>query len=194
MASDSQPVNGKQPIDSKQPSERLQQHLKYNGKKYSFESSTLKLPNGVEATCDWIQHPGGALAVPVLADGRFVLIRQYRFATEGWLLEFPAGTLEPGEDPGETVKRELEEEAGYRGHRWQKLSEFFLAPGYSDEVIYPYLATDLEKLALPPAQDEDEQIEVVLMTGVELEAELRSGRAIDSRIVTAYWLAKPYLT
>ena len=179
--------------ETQQPSQRLQQYLKYNGRKYSFESSRLRLPNGVEATCDWIQHPGGALAVPVLADGRFVVIRQYRFAAEGWLLEFPAGTLEPGEDAGETVKRELEEEAGYRGKTWQKLPEFFLAPGYSDEVIYPYLATDLEKLEQPPAQDEDEQIEVVLMTAAELEAELRSGRAIDSRIVTAYWLARPYL-
>ena len=171
----------------------LEQRLLYQGRKFSFQASRLRLPNRVEVDAEWIQHPGGALAVPVLSDGRLVLIRQYRFATGSWLLEFPAGTLESGEDPATTVRREIEEETGYRAHHWQKLGEFFLAPGYSDEVIYAYLAQDLEKLERPPAQDEDEDIEVRLMTPQELEAELRSGTVVDSRIITAYWMAQPYL-
>lgn len=181
-------------ITGKTPSELLEQRLSYRGRKFDFEASRFKLPNGVETDAEWIRHPGGALAVPVMDDGRLVLIRQYRFATEGWLLEFPAGTLEPGEDPETTVRREIEEETGYRAKTWKKLGEFFLAPGYSDEVIYAYLAQDLEKLELPPAQDEDEDIEVILMSPDELEAELRSGAVVDSRIITAYWMAKPYLT
>lgn len=181
------------PIEPKMPAQQLHQTLAYRGRKFDFEVSQLELPNGVQTTGEWIRHPGGALAVPVTADGRLLVIRQYRFAAQGWLLEFPAGTLETGEDPETAVRRELEEETGYRAKTWQKLGEFFLAPGYSDEVIYAYLAQDLERLEAPPAQDEDEDIEVLQMTPAELEAVLRSGQAIDSRIVTAYWLAKPFL-
>ncbi len=175
------------------PAQQISQTLRYQGRKFRFEVSQLQLPNGVQTQGEWIRHPGGALAVPVTADGRLIVIRQYRFATEGWLLEFPAGTLEVGEDPETTVRREIQEETGYRANTWQKLGEFFLAPGYSDEVIYAYLATDLELLDLPPDQDEDEEIEVLQMTPGELEAVLRSGQPVDSRIVTAYWLAKPFL-
>ncbi len=176
------------------PAKLLKQKLLYKGRKFDFEVSDLELPNGVKTEGQYIRHPGGALAVPVTADGRLIVIRQYRFATQGWLLEFPAGTLEIGEDPETAVRREIQEETGYRANTWQKLGEFFLAPGYSDEVIYAYLAQDLEKLETPPAQDEDEDIEVLYMTPPELEAVLRSGQSIDSRIVTAYWMAKPYLS
>lgn len=176
------------------PAKLLKQKLRYQGRKFDFEVSDLELPNGVQTEGQYIRHPGGALAVPVTADGRLIVIRQYRFATQGWLLEFPAGTLEIGEDPETAVRREIQEETGYRANTWQKLGEFFLAPGYSDEVIYAYLAQDLEALDAPPAQDEDEDIEVLYMTPPELEAVLRSGQSIDSRIVTAYWMAKPYLS
>ncbi len=175
------------------PPQLLKQRLCYRGRKFDFEVSHFKLPNGVHTEGECIRHPGGALAVPVTSDGKLVLIKQYRFATQGWLLEFPAGTLEPEEAPEAAVKREIQEETGYLAKTWQKLGQFFLAPGYSDEIIYAYLATDLEKLETPPDQDEDEDIEVILMTPEELEQTLRSGEGLDSRIVTAYWLAKPFL-
>jgi ADP-ribose pyrophosphatase len=95
--------------------------------------------------------------------------------------------VEVGENPGETVKRELEEEAGYRGHKWQTIGQFPLAPGYSDEIIYAYLATDLEKLPNPPAQDEDEDIEVVLMEFEEFELAIAKGEKVDAKSIASYF-------
>jgi ADP-ribose pyrophosphatase len=117
-------------------------------------------------------------------------VRQYRFAVQGRLLEFPAGTVEINEDPADTIRRELQEETGYRGKKWQSLGKFPLAPGYSDEFIYAFLAQDLEKLEDPPQQDDDEDIEVVLMTFEEFEQALSRGEAIDAKSVTSYLLAK----
>jgi ADP-ribose pyrophosphatase len=165
----------------------LHQRLFYRGRKFNFEVSQRRLPNGVVGEWECIQHPGGALAVPITPEGQLVLVRQYRFTVAGRLLEFPAGTVEVGENPADTIKRELEEETGYRGHRWQTLGKFPLAPGYSDEYIYAYLAQDLEKLATPPAQDEDEDIEVVLMEFAEFEQAIAAGEAIDAKTITSYF-------
>jgi ADP-ribose pyrophosphatase len=129
----------------------------------------------------------------VTPEGKLVLVRQYRFAAEGRILEFPAGTLEANEAPAATIRRELEEETGYRGHKWQDLGQFFLAPGYSDEIIYAFLAEELELLPSPPAQDEDEDMETVLMTPAELEAAIHAGEPIDAKSVTSFFLARPYL-
>ena len=165
----------------------LKQKLFYQGRKFNFEVSQRRLPNGVEGEWELIQHPGGALVIPITNEGKLVLVRQYRFALAGRLLEFPAGTVEVGENPGETVKRELEEEAGYRGHQWQTIGQFPLAPGYSDEIIYAYLATDLEKLPNPPAQDEDEDIEVVLMEFEEFELAIAKGEMVDAKSIASYF-------
>lgn len=121
----------------KETPEILQQTLLYRGRKFNFDVNRLRLPNQSEGQWECIRHPGGALAVPVTPDGKLVLVKQYRFAVEGRLLEFPAGTVEVNEAPAETIKREIEEETGYRAQTWRKLGEFFLAPGYSDEVIMP---------------------------------------------------------
>jgi ADP-ribose pyrophosphatase len=178
----------------KEPPKILKQKLFYQGRKFSFDVHRLQLPNGVEGDWECIRHPGGALCVPATADGKLVLVRQYRFAVSDRLLEFPAGTVEPGEDPAETVKREIEEETGYRAHRWQKLGEFALAPGYSDEFIYAFLAQDLEKLETPPDKDDDEDMENVLMTPAELETAILSGTAIDAKSICSFFLAKPFLS
>lgn len=177
----------------REPSEILQQRLFYQGRKFNFEVNTLRLPKGVEGDWECIRHPGGALAVPITPEGKLVLVRQYRFTVEGRLLEFPAGTVESHEDPGETIKRELEEETGYRGNSWQNLGKFVLAPGYSDEYIYAFLARDLEKLDKPPEQDEDEDIEVVLMTPDEFEAAILAGEPIDAKSISSFVLARPFL-
>ena len=132
------------------------------------------------------------MVIPITDDGKLVLVRQYRFVLNGRLLEFPAGTVEVEEGPEATVKREIEEETGYRAHRWEHLGDFPLAPGYSDEIIYTYLAQDLEKLKDPPAQDEDEDIEVVLMTPEELEAAIMAGEPVDAKTIAGFVLAKRY--
>jgi ADP-ribose pyrophosphatase len=176
-----------------EPAKLIQKKLHYQGRKFSFDVDQIELPNGVVGDWECVHHPGGAMAVPVTNDGKLVLVKQYRFATQGRILEFPAGTLEIGEDPATTIAREIEEETGYRARKWHNLGEFFLAPGYSDEIIYAYLAQDLEKLAVQPAGDDDEDISVILMTPAEFEAALDRGEAIDAKSIAAYFLARKFL-
>ncbi|HEY9647281.1 MAG TPA: NUDIX hydrolase [Chroococcidiopsis sp.] len=176
-----------------EPPQLLRRRLFYQGRKFDFDVSRLRLPNGSQGEWECIRHPGGALAVPVTNDGKLVLVRQYRFAACGRLLEFPAGTVESHEEPEDTIQRELEEETGYRANRWKRLGKFFLAPGYSDEVIYTFLAEDLEKLETPPAQDEDEDIEIVLMTPEELEKAILDGEPVDAKSISSFMLARPLL-
>ena len=175
------------------PPQLLQQRLFFQGRKFNYEVNRLKLPNGVEGEWECVRHPGGALVIPLTQEGKLVLVRQYRFAVKGALLEFPAGTVEPYESPEETIRREIEEETGYSAATWQKLGEFYLAPGYSDEVIDAFLAQDLTALESPPEGDADEDIEVVLKTPVELEAALYAQEPIDAKSIAAFYLARPYL-
>ena len=158
-----------------EPPQLLKQRLFYEGRKFNFEVTRLRLPNRAEGDWECIRHPGGALAVPVTDDGKLVLVRQYRFAVMGRLLEFPAGTVEPDEQPAETIRREIEEETGYSASDWLPLGTFPLAPGYSDELIYAFLARGLTPIEGDLELDEDEDIEVVLMTPDELEKS-NSGR------------------
>lgn len=178
----------------REPPQLLKQRLVYQGRKFNFEVNRLRLPNQVEGDWECIRHPGGALAVPITPEGKLVLVRQYRFAVQGRLLEFPAGTVEPNEAPAETIKREIEEETGYRAHKWTKLGEFFLAPGYSDEIIYAFLAQDLELLETPQKLDEDEDLETVLLTPQELEQAILSGEPVDAKSISSFMLARPFLT
>ncbi|NJR75565.1 MAG: NUDIX hydrolase [Scytonema sp. CRU_2_7] len=171
----------------------LKQRLYYKGRRFDFEVNRLRLPNTSEGEWECIRHPGGALAVPITSEGQLILLRQYRFAVQGRVLEFPAGTLEPNEDPLETIQREIEEETGYRAQKWQKLGEFFLAPGYSDEIIYAYLAQDLEKLEGVPAQDEDEDLETVFFTPEELDKSILEGELVDAKSISSFFLARPFL-
>jgi ADP-ribose pyrophosphatase len=176
-----------------EPPQLLKHRLSYQGRKFGFDVNHLRLPNGSEGDWECIRHPGGALAVPITPEGKLVLLRQYRFAVQGRLLEFPAGTIEANEDPFDTIKREIEEETGYRAHQWRKLGEFFLAPGYSDEVIYAFLAQDLDRLETPPHQDADEDIETVLMTPQELEQAILAGEPVDAKSIASFFLARPFL-
>ncbi len=177
----------------KEPPQVLKKKLFYQGRKFSFEVNQLRLPNGVEGDWECVRHPGGALAIPITVDGELVMVRQYRFAAQGRLLEFPAGTVEPHEHPAATIQREIEEETGYRAHQWHTLGQFLLAPGYSDEIIYAFLAQNLEKLDAPPSQDDDEDIEVVLLTPQELEDAILDGEPVDSKSISSLVLARPFL-
>ncbi|BBA80206.1 NUDIX hydrolase [cyanobacterium endosymbiont of Rhopalodia gibberula] len=171
----------------------LRQRLFYRGRKFNFDVHSLRLHNGVEVDWECIRHPGGALAVPITSKSELVLVKQYRFAVEGRLLEFPAGIIEPDEEALETIKREIQEETGYRANTWHSLGKFSLAPGYSDEYIYVFLAQDLEKLKHPPGQDEEEHTEVVLMTFSEFETAILKGEPIDAKSISSFLMTRLFL-
>jgi len=175
------------------PPEILRERLRYQGYKYSFLCQRMRFPNNTEGEREYLVHPGGAVVVPITAEDKFLCIYQYRFAIGSYIYEFPAGTIDPGETPDQTVRRELEEETGFRAHRWDDLGEFFLAPGYSNEVMYIYLARDLEKLDYPPAGDEDEDILVKEFTAEELSQQILKGNDADAKTIACFFRAQQFL-
>lgn len=125
--------------------ERLESRQVFRGRSFQLDVDRIRLPNGREMDFEMIHHPGAAAAVPVLPNGDVVLLRQYRYATGGWLLEIPAGKLDPGEEPETCARRETEEETGYRPGTMRPLGWIWMSPGISDEKIWLFLATDLEE-------------------------------------------------
>ena len=135
---------------------------------------------------DVVVHPGAVVILPVLEDGRLVLIRNYRYPVEKELLELAAGTREPDEAPLETARRELEEETGYRAGVIEPLTEFYTSPGILTERMYAYLATDLTEAGqnLQGA----EQITVVLLEPGEVLRMLQAGELEDGKTVAVLGL------
>lgn len=131
----------------------------YRGRIVRLDLDRIVEPSGKEVEREIVRHPGAAVILPVTADRRVILIRQFRYAAGETLLEVPAGTLDPGETPEQTAERELLEETGYHAGRLEKLAEFFPSPGILAERMHLFLATELEKREASP--EEDESLEVV---------------------------------
>jgi len=119
----------------------------------------VTLPNGREISLDIVHHPGAAAIVPFASDEDVLLIRQFRHAAGGTILEVPAGKLDAGEAPEVCAARELEEEAGQRAGRVESLGSIWTTPGFTDEVIHLFAAFDLTPVAARP--EDDEVIEVL---------------------------------
>ena len=153
----------------------------FEGPIFRVERFEIELPDGKVATRDAVRHPGAVVILPLLGDGRVLLIRNYREVVRRWLYELPAGKLEPGESPDEAAPRELEEETGHRAGSLTKMTEFLATPGMCDERMHVYLAQDLE----PTAQrlDEGEHIEVVPTPIGEALEMVRDGRVEDAKTV-----------
>lgn len=116
----------------------------FEGRMIHVDVDTVRLPNAVELDLEIVRHPGAAAVVPVDPEGNVVMVRQYRYAVDGWLLEIPAGKLDaPGEDPRVCAERELLEETGYRADRISALGAIWVSPGFTDEQIALFLAEDL---------------------------------------------------
>jgi len=153
----------------------------YHGKLFDVHVTTLRMPNGIETRRETLLHPGAVCAIPVDADGRIHFVTQYRHAAGRRLLELPAGTLEPGEDPAETVVRELQEEIGMHPGRVDPLGGFYVAPGYTSEYIWLYVCRDLVPSNLDG--DEDEDIAIHTLTLAEALAAIGDGRICDAKSV-----------
>lgn len=170
-----------------QPHALLHRQRLHTGRVFELFSEHIRLPNGVECDLEILRHPGAAAVVPVLPDGRVVLIRQFRYAANGFILELPAGRLEPGEAPETCAHRELAEETGYRASRMEPLGPIFTTPGFTDEHIHLFLATELE--AGHSQREADECIETVLMPMADALTLIVRGELIDGKSIAGLWAA-----
>jgi ADP-ribose pyrophosphatase len=136
-----------------------------------------------------VRHPGSAVIVPVHDDGTVVLVRQYRHPAVRYLLEAPAGTLADGERPEIGAARELQEELGLLAARLEKLSEFFVSPGFLEEKMWVYLATELSEGT--QKLDEDEVLDIVRLPIADALEMITSGEIQDAKTIIGLMLAAP---
>lgn len=163
-----------------------QSEVVFSGRLLTVKRDRIRLPNGAQATREYITHPGAVVMIPLFSDGSVLLEWQYRYPLRRHLYEIPAGKIDPGEDPLLTAQRELLEETGYRAKRWNHLGSFHPCVGYSDERIEIYLARDLEHEG--HAGVEGELIEVVTLSLAEALAWIVQGKITDSKTIAAlFW-------
>ncbi len=158
---------------------KLNEELLYQGRILDLARETHRMPDQREARFEIIQHPGGAAALPVLEDGRIILIRQFRPAAQDYILEVPAGRLEPGEDATECVRRELEEEIGYLAANIEPLGAVYSSVGFCNEQIHLFVAKDLT--ATTTSLEPDEFIEPAIMNLKEALKLVSCGKITDAK-------------
>ena len=152
-------------------------------RKFRVERRLQMTPDGRTHEREVVIHPGAVTILPVLPDGRICLIRNYRVAVGETLIELPAGTLDPGEDPAEAARRELIEETGYRAEKIEPLCEFFMSPGILNERMVVFVATGLQPGET--ALEAGEQIEPLLVTLPEALELVHSGEIRDAKSIAA---------
>jgi len=155
----------------------------HEGRIINLREDTVELPNGHTSKREIVEHKGAVCVVPVLPDGKIIMVRQFRKPCEKDLLEIPAGSLEVGENPEACALRELNEETSKAAGKISHLFSCYLAPGYSTELIHCYLAEELSDADGTP--DEDENLNVEIHTLDDLLAMCDDGRIQDSKSIAA---------
>lgn len=159
----------------------------FDGRLLHVKRDTVLLPNGHKTTREWVKHPGAAAVIPVMDDGRVIMVRQYRYPVRRVTLEIPAGKLDvPGEDPLNCAKRELKEETGFTASKYTKLFSLATTVGFSDEWIHIYMAEGLS--AGEQCPDEDEFINVVRLPLERAVEMVKDNTIVDGKTVTAVLL------
>lgn len=153
----------------------------FQGKLLHVRRDQVRLPDGATAIREYIVHPGAVLVLPVLPDGRFIAVRQFRYPMNRVFIEFPAGKLDPPESPLETGKRELLEEAGYTAKRWTRLGTVHTVLSYSTEAIEMFLAEDLTHVGAN--LDVGEFLDVISLSHDDMLGALDRGEITDVKTV-----------
>ena len=153
----------------------------FQGKRFRVEQVVQTTPDGVEHAKEVVRHPGAVALLPLLDDGRICFVENFRVSVGKTLVELPAGTLEPGEDPLAAARRELAEETGYRAARIERLTTCYMSPGVLDERMHLFLATSL--VDGPLSLDAGEDLRPLLCTWSEALAMLADGRICDAKSI-----------
>lgn len=168
---------------------RIDGGMVYEGHFLKVQRDTIELPDGKRTAREYILHPGAVVILPLLDDGKVLLERQFRYPLHDVFIEFPAGKIDPGEDPLDCAKRELVEETGYTATDWRFVSTIHNAIAYSDEHLDLYLARGLKQGE--QKLDDGEFLELFTATIDELLQWVREGKVTDVKtIIGAFWLDK----
>lgn len=161
----------------------LKEELVYQGDYLTIVNSTVELPNGKQAKRDMIKHPGAVAILAFIDDERILMVEQFRKPLEKVLLEIPAGKISAGEDPLQCAKRELEEETGYKSEAFEYLGKFAPAPGFCDEYIHIFKATEL--VSGKACCDDDEFINVKIYSIKEIKNMIKEGKIEDAKTMAS---------
>ncbi len=178
-------------FDTMDKFELIQSDTVYHGRAFKVRKDLVEMPDGRQGTLDIVQHSNAVTIIPLDGEGRIWLVRQYRHAGGEVLVELPAGTLDEQELPEVCAHREIREEIGMSATDLVNIGEFFLAPGYSTEYMYIYLATGLKPA--PLEMDDDEFLEVEQMPVKQLYEMAERGEIQDGKTLAALLLARPLL-
>ena len=178
------------PADTHLHEEELESTQLYRGRLLDVRLDRVRLPDGSEATREYVKHQGAAVVIPVLDNGALLFERQYRYPLHRVFLEFPAGKIDPGEDAFATAKRELLEETGYTAQAWRHLGVMHPCVGYSDERIEIFLARGLQQQTAQRL-DHGEFLEVCEMSLENALNAVQQGRITDAKTITGlFWAEK----
>lgn len=170
----------------------LSSDVLHSGRIFRVLRQRVQLPSGLIQDLDLVDHPGAVAIAALEEDGRLLLVRQYRHAARSHLVEIPAGRLEPGEEPLQAARRELEEETGQRAARWSELCRFFPAPGFCSEQLTLFLAKELGPVSgARRPMDEDEELELVRLTPAEVLSSARDAKTLLAALLIAAGQRRP---
>jgi len=172
------------------PEKTLSVRRVYDGQVVGLRVEEVELSSGRRAIREIVEHRGAVGIVPLTREGEVLLVRQYRKAVDEWLVEIPAGTIEPGEEVEACLERELAEEVGVRAGRYEKIVSFFPSPGFLTEVLHIYLATDLTPYELEREEEDLHVLRVPLAQATEM---VRRGEIKDAKSIIGILLAAEHV-
>jgi ADP-ribose pyrophosphatase len=158
---------------------------------WEYRKDETELPSGRRGEYHYVHTNGASCIVPILPDGRLVLVNQYRYLLDKESLEFPCGGVKDGHSYEQTAEMELVEEAGYQARDWKLVGEYNPYNGVTTEICRVYLARDL--FAVPPTPEETEEFEIVVLTRDELERNIMAGVIWDGMTMAAWAIARHYI-
>jgi ADP-ribose pyrophosphatase len=165
------------------PEKKLSSQQLYRGRAVSLRMDTVEKSDGKTTTREVVEHSNCVAVVVVDEQGNVLLVRQYRYPVGKFLLEIPAGGIDPNEEPIDCVRRELQEEIGYFPQKIEELGGFYSVPGYGTEYLHCYLATDLVPSRL--IAEDSEGIEVVRVPISKITQLITSGEICDAKSIAA---------
>lgn len=177
-------------------SARISSRRVYSGKVISVDVDSVRFPNDLIGELEMVRHPGASAVVPFLdpldsPDPRILLIRQYRYAANGYVYEIPAGRLDPGETPEDCAARELREETGYSASDLIRLTTFYTTPGFTDEQIHLFAASGLTEGN--SRVEADEVLDLAPVTLSRAMAMIASGELVDGKSMIGVLFAERFI-